>query len=143
MPGKVNPTQAEALTMVATRVMGNQTTVTIAASQGHFELNVFKPVIAASVLESVELLADVMASFTTHCVTGIEANETRIAELVEQSLMLVTALAPQIGYDKAAAIAKDAHTRGITLREAALASGHVDEATFERLVRPETMTGHG
>ena len=143
MPGKVNPTQAEALTMVATRVMGNQTTVTIAASQGHFELNVFKPVIAASVLESVELLADVMASFTTHCVTGIEANETRIAELVEQSLMLVTALAPQIGYDKAAAIAKDAHARGITLREAALASGHVDEATFERLVRPETMTGHG
>ncbi len=141
MPGKVNPTQAEALTMVAARVMGNQTTVNFAASQGHFELNVFKPVIADAVLQSAGLLADAMISFADHCVDGITANEARIGELVERSLMLVTALAPEIGYDKAAAIAKDAHKRGVTLREAALASGHVDAETFDRVVRADTMTG--
>jgi fumarate hydratase class II len=141
MPGKVNPTQAEALTMVCTQVMGNQATVQFAASQGHFELNVFKPVIANSVLQSIKLLADAAGSFSEHCITGLSANEARIGELVGRSLMLVTALAPEIGYDKSAAIAKAAHARGITLREAALASGHVDAATFDRLVRPETMVG--
>ncbi|MCC0044505.1 MAG: class II fumarate hydratase [Brucellaceae bacterium] len=141
MPGKVNPTQAEALTMVATQVMGNETTVTVAASQGHFELNVFKPVIANAVLQSERLLADAMRSFADHCVAGIEANEERIAELMRQSLMLVTALAPQIGYDAAAKIAKAAHRNGTTLRQEALASGLVSEADYDRLVRPEDMTG--
>ena len=138
MPGKVNPTQSEALTMVATRVMGNQTVVNVAASQGHFELNVFKPAIAQAVLQSIALLRDAMRSFTRHCVTGIKANEARIGELLERSLMLVTALAPAIGYDRAAAIAKAAHKQGTTLREAALAQG-VDEKQFNELVRPETM----
>ena len=138
MPGKVNPTQSEALTMVATRVLGNQTVVNVAASQGHFELNVFKPAIAQAVLQSVALMRDAMRSFTDHCVTGIRANEERIAELLERSLMLVTALAPAIGYDRAAAIAKRAHKEGTTLREAALAEG-VDEAQFDELVRPERM----
>ncbi|WP_127519913.1 class II fumarate hydratase [Mesorhizobium sp. Z1-4] len=141
MPGKVNPTQAEALTMVATQVMGNETTVTFAASQGHFELNVFKPVIANAVLQSERLLADAMRSFADHCVAGIEANEERIAELMRQSLMLVTALAPEIGYDAAARIAKTAHKNGTTLRQEALASGLVSEADYDRLVRPEDMTG--
>ena len=141
MPGKVNPTQAEALTMVCAQVMGNQATVQFAASQGHFELNVFKPVIAYAVLQSIGLLADAATSFAEHCIVGLAANEGRIAELVGRSLMLVTALAPEIGYDKAAAIAKAAHAKGITLREAALASGDVDAATFDRLVRPETMVG--
>ena len=140
MPGKVNPTQAEALTMVAVRVMGNQTAVTVAASQGHFELNVFKPVIADAVLQSVGLLADAMRSFTDRCIAGIEADRGRIADLVERSLMLVTALAPHIGYDNAAAIAKAAHKNGTTLREEAVKGGHVDVETFDRLVRPETMT---
>jgi fumarate hydratase class II len=141
MPGKVNPTQAEALTMVCAQVMGNQATVQVAASQGHFELNVFKPVIAQAVLQSIRLLTDASRSFADHCVAGIAADERRIGELVGRSLMLVTALAPEIGYDKAAAIAKAAHTKGTTLREAALASGHVDAKTFDRLVRPERMTG--
>ena len=139
MPGKVNPTQAEALTMVATQVFGNHTTVTVASSQGHFELNVFKPVIAASVLQSIRLLADGMNSFVDHCIDGIEANEARIHELMENSLMLVTALAPQIGYDAAAKIAKTAHHNGTTLREEALKSGLVTEAEYEALVRPELM----
>ncbi len=139
MPGKVNPTQAEALTMVATQVFGNHTTVTVASSQGHFELNVFKPVIAANVLQSIRLLADVMNSFVDHCINGIEANEARIHELMENSLMLVTALAPQIGYDAAAKIAKTAHHNGTTLREEALKSGLVSEAEYEALVRPELM----
>ncbi len=139
MPGKVNPTQAEALTMVATQVFGNHTTVTVASSQGHFELNVFKPVIAANVLQSIRLLAEGMNSFVDHCIDGIEANEARIHELMENSLMLVTALAPQIGYDAAAKIAKTAHHNGTTLREEALKSGLVSEAEYETLVRPELM----
>ncbi|WP_404933605.1 class II fumarate hydratase [Nitratireductor sp. ac15] len=139
MPGKVNPTQAEALTMVATQVMGNQTTVSIAASQGHFELNVFKPVVANAVLQSIRILTDAMRSFADNCVKGIEADETRIADLMQRSLMLVTALAPAIGYDNAAAIAKAAHKNGTTLREEALRSGLVSEEDYDRLVRPEKM----
>jgi fumarate hydratase class II len=139
MPGKVNPTQAEALTMVATQVLGNQTTVTIAASQGHFELNVFKPVLALAMLQSVRLLADAARSFADHCVSGIEANEARIGELMNRSLMLVTALAPKIGYDAAAKIAKTAHQNGTTLREEALRLGLVTAAEFDALVRPEKM----
>ncbi len=139
MPGKVNPTQAEALTMVATQIMGNQTTVSIAASQGQFELNVFKPVIAYNVLQSIELLADVMISFADNCVVGIEANEEHIRQLTERSLMLVTALAPTIGYDNAAKIAKTAHRNGTTLREEAISSGHVTAEDYDRIVRPETM----
>lgn len=139
MPGKVNPTQAEALTMVATQVMGNQTTVNIAASQGHFELNVFKPVIAYAVLQSIRILGDAMISFADNCVAGIEADEERIEHLMKQSLMLVTALAPAIGYDNAAKIAKTAHKKGTTLREEALESGLVSEADYDRLVRPEDM----
>ncbi len=141
MPGKVNPTQAEALTMVCTQVIGNQTAVNLAASQGHLELNVFKPVIAQSVLQSIRLLGDAVVSFVDNCVTGISANEERINELVEQSLMLVTALAPEIGYDAAAAIAKSAHKNGTTLRQEALNSGLVTAEQFERLVNPAAMTG--
>ncbi len=141
MPGKINPTQAEALSMVAVQVMGNHVTVTMAAAQGHFELNVFKPVIALNVLQSLRLLADAMASFTERCLAGIEPDRERIADLVSRSLMLVTALAPQIGYDRAAAIAKAAHANGTTLREEALKSGHVSAEDFDRIVRPETMIG--
>ena len=143
MPGKVNPTQAEALTMVATRVMGNQTTVEMAASQGHFELNVFKPAIADAVLQSVRLAGDAMRSFADNCVVGIEANERRIADLMQQSLMLVTALAPKIGYDNAAKIAKTAHKNGTTLREEALATCLVSEADYDAIVRPEKMVRPG
>ena len=139
MPGKVNPTQAEALTMVATQIMGNQTTVSIAASQGHFELNVFKPVIANAVLQSIRLLYDAMRSFADNCVKGIEADEVRIADLMQRSLMLVTALAPAIGYDNAAMIAKNAHKNGTTLREEALKTSLVSEEDYDRLVRPEKM----
>ena len=138
MPGKVNPTQCEALTMVAAQVFGNHATVSFSASQGHFELNVFKPVIAYNVLQSIQLLADAMVSFADLCVSGIKANEKRIADLMEQSLMLVTALAPAIGYDKAAMIAKNAHKNGTTLREEALKAG-VSEEEYNSLVRPETM----
>ena len=141
MPGKVNPTQAEAVTMVAAQVMGNHVTITIAGSQGHFELNVMKPVIIANVLQSLRLLADAAASFADNCVAGIDADRARIAELVARSLMLVTALAPHIGYDKAAEIAKKAHHDGTTLREAALALGYVSAADFDRWVRPEAMIG--
>jgi fumarate hydratase, class II len=140
MPGKVNPTQAEALTMVCCRVFGNDTTIAVAASQGHFELNVFKPVIAYAVLQSIGLLADAVTSFTDHCVVGIRANEPRIRELMQNSLMLVTALAPRIGYDKAAQIAKAAHQNGTTLREEATRLGYVTAAEFDRLVRPARMT---
>jgi fumarate hydratase class II len=140
MPGKVNPTQTEAMTMVCCQVFGNQTTITVAASQGHFELNVFKPVIAYAMLQSIRLLADVAVSFTDHCVTGIRANEARIRELMQNSLMLVTALAPRIGYDKAAQIAKAAHANGTTLREEALKLGYVTGAEFDRLVKPMRMT---
>ena len=139
MPGKVNPTQAEALTMVCCQVFGNQTVITTAASQGHLELNVFKPVIAHALLQSIGLLADAAVSFSDHCVAGIRPNTTRIAALVEQSLMLVTALAPVIGYDKAAAIAKAAHANGTTLRQEAVRLGHVTPEDFDRLVRPDTM----
>ncbi|MEZ5809769.1 MAG: class II fumarate hydratase [Rhizobiaceae bacterium] len=143
MPGKVNPTQAEALTMVCARVTGNQVTVNVAASQGHFELNVFKPVIAHAVLQSIRLLSDAANSFADNCVAGIQADEARIGDLVSRSLMLVTALAPEIGYDNAAAIAKAAHKNGTTLREEALSSGLVTVEAFDRLVDPAKMTGSG
>ncbi|WP_343314831.1 class II fumarate hydratase [Brucella sp. BE17] len=139
MPGKVNPTQAEALTMVATQIFGNHTAVTVAASQGHFELNVFKPVIAYNVLQSIRLLSDAMLSFADHCVEGIEPNQSRIKELLDRSLMLVTALAPAIGYDNAAKIAKTAHKNDTTLREEALKSGLVSEEDYDRLVQAERM----
>jgi fumarate hydratase class II len=139
MPGKVNPTQAEALTMVCARVFGNQTTITFAGSQGHFELNVYKPVIAFAFLESLDLLAGSMDSFRKHCVEGLAADEARIAWLLRRSLMLVTALAPKIGYDNAARIAKAAHQNGTSLREEALASGLVGAGEFDALVRPEAM----
>jgi fumarate hydratase, class II len=141
MPGKVNPTQAEALTMVCCQVFGNQTTITVAASQGHLELNVFKPVIASALLQSIALLSDAARSFTDNCVVGIRANAARIRELMERSLMLVTALAPTIGYDRAAEIAKAAHANGTTLRTEALRLGYIAPEEFDRLVRPETMTG--
>ncbi|MDF8333516.1 class II fumarate hydratase [Novosphingobium cyanobacteriorum] len=139
MPGKVNPTQAEMLTMVAAQVIGNHQAVTVGGMQGHLELNVFKPMIGAAVLRSMHLLAVGMVSFAARCVEGLQADERRIGELVERSLMLVTALAPEIGYDNAARIAKLAHAEGLTLREAGLQSGLVDAATFDRLVRPGDM----
>ena len=139
MPGKVNPTQCEAVTMVCAQVMGNQTTVSFAGSQGHLELNVFKPVLAYALLQSIRLLGDSATNFTDKCVVGIEANRERIREHMERSLMLVTALTPHIGYDKASEIAKGAHKRGSTLREEASRLGHVTEDDFDRLVRPEEM----
>jgi fumarate hydratase class II len=142
MPGKVNPTQAEAMTMLCAQVAGNQTTVTFAGSQGHFELNVFKPVIVNAVLQSIRLLADGAVSFTDNAVVGIEPNHERLRELMERSLMLVTALAPTIGYDKAAAIAKSAHKNGTTLKEEALKAG-VSAEDFDAVVRPETMLAPG
>jgi fumarate hydratase class II len=141
MPGKVNPTQCEALTQVCAQVFGNHTAVTFAASQGHFELNVYRPVVAYNALQSIRLLADASDSFTANLLAGLEPRLDNLAAGVERSLMLVTALAPAIGYDKAAAIAKDAHKRGVTLREAALASGHVCAEDYDRLVRPEAMLG--
>jgi fumarate hydratase class II len=141
MPGKVNPTQTEALTMVCTKVFGNHTTITIAGSQGHFELNVYKPVMAYCMLESIRILADAARSFTDNCVVGVEANTSRIRELMENSLMLVTALSPHIGYDKATEIAKTAHKNGTTLREEAIKLGYVSAQDFDRWVRPETMIG--
>ncbi|HEX5394115.1 MAG TPA: class II fumarate hydratase [Rhodocyclaceae bacterium] len=139
MPGKVNPTQCEAVTMVCCQVLGNDTALAVGASLGNFELNVMKPLIAYNFLQSTRLLADVMGSFETHCVRGIEANRERIGELLDRSLMLVTALSPHIGYDKAAEIAKRAHHEGTTLKAAALALGYVSEAEFELWVRPEAM----
>jgi fumarate hydratase class II len=141
MPGKVNPTQCEALTMVCAQVMGNQTTVSIAGSNGHFELNVFKPVIIKNVLQSIRLLGDASRSFTKNCVVGIQANKKRIDALLRESLMLVTALNPYIGYDKAAQTAKKAHKEGITLKEAAVALGYVKPEEFDRIVQPEKMIG--
>ena len=141
MPGKVNPTQCEMLTMVAAQVIGNGQAVAVGGLQGHLELNVFKPMIGANVLRSIDLLATGMASFAERCVEGLTANEGRIRELVDRSLMLVTALAPEIGYDNAARIAKHAHESGGTLREAGLELGLVDEAAFDRLVRAEDMVG--
>ena len=139
MPGKVNPTQCEMLTMVAAQVIGNHQAVTVGGMQGHLELNVFKPLIGANVLRSIDLLSTGMTSFATHCIEGLQANEAHIAELVSRSLMLVTALAPEIGYDNAAKIAKHAHETGLTLKEAAFKLRLVDEETFDRLVRPESM----
>ncbi|MCY7281221.1 MAG: class II fumarate hydratase [Sphingomonas bacterium] len=141
MPGKVNPTQCEMLTMVAAQVMGNHVAVTIGGLQGHLELNVFKPLIAANVIRSINLLAIGMESFTKRTLDGIEADEERISALMNQSLMLVTALAPEIGYDNAATIAKHAHKTGMTLREAGLDLGLVDAETFDRVVKPEAMLG--
>jgi fumarate hydratase class II len=141
MPGKVNPTQCEMLTMVGAQVMGNHVAVTVGGLQGHLELNVFKPLIGANVIRSINLLAVGMESFTERCLKGLEPDEKRIGQLMNQSLMLVTALAPEIGYDKAAEIAKHAHKTGKTLKEAGLELGHIDEATFDRIVKPETMVG--
>jgi len=143
MPGKVNPTQCEAMTMVCCQVFGNHTAITVAGSQGHFELNVYKPVMAHCMMSSIQLLADAARSFTEHCVAGIRADENRIHELMERSLMLVTALAPKIGYDNAAKVAKTAHARGTTLKEEALRLGLVSEAEFDRLVQPDKMTHPG
>jgi fumarate hydratase class II len=143
MPGKVNPTQCEAMTMVCCQVFGNHTTITVAGSQGHFELNVYKPVLAYCMMHSMQLLSDVTRSFTEHCIAGIRADEKRIRDLMERSLMLVTALAPKIGYDNAAKVAKSAHARGTTLREEAVRLGFVSPAEFDRLVRPDKMTRPG
>jgi fumarate hydratase class II len=143
MPGKVNPTQCEAMTMVCCQVFGNHTAITVAGSQGHFELNVYKPVLAYCMMHSIQLLADVSRSFTENCVEGIRADEKRIRELMERSLMLVTALAPKIGYDNAAKVAKSAHTRGTTLKEEAVRLGFVSADEFERLVQPSKMTHPG
>ncbi|WP_375413743.1 class II fumarate hydratase [uncultured Bradyrhizobium sp.] len=143
MPGKVNPTQCEAMTMVCCQVFGNHTAITVGGSQGHFELNVYKPVLAYCMMHSIQLLADVARSFTEHCVEGIRADEKRIRELMERSLMLVTALAPKIGYDNAAKVAKSAHAKGTTLKEEAVAQGFVTVAEFDRLVQPDKMTHPG
>ncbi|MBY0447301.1 MAG: class II fumarate hydratase, partial [Hyphomonadaceae bacterium] len=143
MPGKVNPTQSEALTMVCAQVLGNETTIGFAASQGHFELNVFKPVIAHAFLQSARLLGEASISFAENCIDGVEAREDNIRALMQRSLMLVTALAPKIGYDAAAKIAKTAHKNGTTLREEALASGLVSAEEYDQIVRPENMIGPG
>ncbi len=143
MPGKVNPTQCEALTQVCAQVFGNQAAVTFAGSQGHFELNVYRPVVAYNFLQSVRLLGDACDSFTDNLLAGLEPRLDNIAAGVERSLMLVTALAPAIGYDKASAIAKDAHKRRVTLREAAIESGHVTAEDYDRIVQPEDMLGPG
>jgi fumarate hydratase, class II len=143
MPGKVNPTQAEALTMLSVQVMANDVAVNFGGASGHLELNVYKPLIINAFLQSARLLADGCRSFDEHCARGIEPNTARMQELLERSLMLVTALSPHIGYDKAAEIAKKAHREGSTLREAALALGYVSGADFDRWVRPESMIGPG
>jgi fumarate hydratase class II len=141
MPGKVNPTQCEALTMVCVQVFGNQTSITFAGSQGHFELNVYNPVMAYNFLQSVQLLGDAAVSFTDNCVVGIEAREQNIAAALERSLMLVTALAPKIGYDNAAKIAKTAHKNGTTLRDEAVGGGYVTAEEFDKVVDPKKMIG--
>ena len=141
MPGKVNPTQCEALTMACAQVFGNDVAVNIGGASGNFELNVYRPMIVHNLLQSVRLLADGARSFNDNCAVGIEPNRTRINQLMEQSLMLVTALNPHIGYDKAAQIAKKAHKEGTTLKASALALGFVTEAQFDEWVRPEKMVG--
>eukprot|EP01121_Diplochlamys_sp_Union-15-3_P004309 TRINITY_DN1435_c0_g1_i1.p1 TRINITY_DN1435_c0_g1~~TRINITY_DN1435_c0_g1_i1.p1 ORF type:complete len:529 (+),score=106.70 TRINITY_DN1435_c0_g1_i1:210-1589(+) len=141
MPGKVNPTQCEAITMVAAQVMGNHTAITVSASNGHFELNVFKPVIIRNFLHSVRILGDAAKSFTDHCVVGIQANRNRINDLLHQSLMLVTSLNPKIGYDKAAQCAKKAHKEGTSLKAAAVALGYITPEEFDQWVKPEKMIG--
>ena len=143
MPGKVNPTQCEAMTTVCCQIFGNQTAITVAGSQGHFELNVYKPVMAHCMLQSIQLMADAARSLTERCIVGIRADEKRIDELMRRSLMLVTALAPKIGYDNAAKVAKTAHARGTTLKEEAVRLGLVSSAEFDRLVKPEKMTHPG
>ncbi|WP_312930361.1 lyase family protein, partial [Stutzerimonas nitrititolerans] len=142
MPGKVNPTQCEALSMLACQVMGNDVTIGFAASQGHLQLNVFKPVIIHNLLESIRLLADGCRNFNSHCIAGMEPDTERMAEHLERGLMLVTALNPHIGYDKAAEIAKKAYAEGSTLREAALELGYLSNEEFDQWVRPETMLGN-
>ena len=139
MPGKVNPTQCEAMTMVCSQVMGNHTTITFAGSQGHMELNVFKPVLAYNLIQSIKLLTDACTSFADNCISGIEPNRENITSLMERSLMLVTALAPKIGYDNATTVAKTAHKNGTTLKEEAIALGFVTEEEFDQIVRPEEM----
>jgi len=141
MPGKVNPTQAEALTMVCAEVIGNDAAISVAGTHGHFQLNVFKPVMAFNLLRSARLLGDAAGSFTDHCVMGAEADIARARKHLDESLMLVTALNSVIGYEKAAQIAQKAHREGTTLKAAALALGHLDEATFDRVVVPERMLG--
>ncbi|MCY4034022.1 MAG: class II fumarate hydratase, partial [Hyphomicrobiales bacterium] len=139
MPGKVNPTQCEAMTMVCAQVIGNNAAISFAGTQGHFELNVFKPVLAYNLLQSIRLIGDACVSFAEKCVAGTEPNRARIAELMERSLMLVTALAPHIGYDKATEIAKSAHANGTTLREEAVRLGYVSAEDFDKIVRPQDM----
>ena len=141
MPGKVNPTQCESMTQVCAHVIGNDTAVGFAGSQGHFELNVYKPMIAYNVLQSIQLLGDACSAFTDNLVDGLEADDTRIDKLMRESLMLVTALAPKIGYDNATKVAKTAHKNGTTLKEEAISLGFVDEKTFDEVVRPENMVG--
>ncbi|NDH27471.1 MAG: class II fumarate hydratase, partial [Rhodobacteraceae bacterium] len=142
MPGKVNPTQCEAMTQVCAHVIGNDAAVGFAGSQGHFELNVYKPMMAYNVLQSMQLLWDACSAFTDNFVVGLKADEVRIDKLMRESLMLVTALAPQIGYDNTTTVAKTAHKNGTTLKEEAIALGFVDEDTFDRVVRPKNMVGH-
>jgi fumarate hydratase class II len=143
MPGKVNPTQCEALSMLACQVMGNDMTISFAASQGHLQLNVFKPVIIHNLLQSIQLLSDGCRNFNTHCITGLEPDPARMAEHLERGLMLVTALNPHIGYDRAAEIAKKAYAQGTTLREAAMELGYLTSEEFDQWVRPETMLESG
>ena len=141
MPGKVNPTQVEAITMVCAQIMGNDTTIGFAGSQGHFELNVYKPVIGFNMLQSLQLLGDSAIAFTDNCIQGLEADKERISKLMNDSLMLVTALTPEIGYDKATTVAKSAHKNGTTLREEAIKLGFVDDVTFDKIVKPDQMLG--
>ena len=141
MPGKVNPTQVEAITMVCAQIMGNDTTIGLAGSQGHFELNVYKPVIGFNMLQSLQLLGDSAKAFTDNCIQGLDADKERISKLMNDSLMLVTALTPEIGYDKATTVAKSAHKNGTTLREEAVKLGFVDEVTFDKIVKPDQMLG--
>jgi fumarate hydratase, class II len=143
MPGKVNPTQSEALTMVCAQVLGNHATISFAASQGHFELNVYKPVVIYNFIQSARLIGDSAVSFTDNCVVGIEARVDNIKAAMERSLMLVTALAPKIGYDNAAKIAKTAHKNGTTLREEAVGGGYVTAEEFDAIVRPDQMISGG
>lgn len=139
MPGKVNPTQCESLTMICTQVMGNNTTITFAGATGHFELNVFKPVMIKNLLHSIRLLADGIRSFEENCAVGIQANRERIDKLMRESLMLVTCLNSKIGYDEASKVAKNAHKKNLTLKQSALELGSLTEEEFDQLVRPELM----
>ena len=141
MPGKVNPTQCEALTQVCAQVIGNDAAVGFAGSQGHFELNVYKPMISYNVIQSMQLLGDACSAFTDNLIIGLKADEARIEKLMRESLMLVTALAPKIGYDNATLVAKSAHKNGTTLKEEALKLGFVDEQSFDKIVKPENMVG--